>query len=337
MEWHRLYGSEVKGTVFQQNEQGTQSPKCPVCSGQLVQSDAVYSVDELFTLWSPIRFSPQTIEEHRRQSPSTALYACDNCRLEIFLPPIIGTPQFYVESYNLFGAQGESAFGYSADKWDFDEAIKDVEIDHAVIEMGCGPGNFLAKVRPHVSRVAGAEYNTAAIDQARAKGLSVVPFDEAFLTCKAEFDRVFAFHVLEHVEVPLEFLARLRTLLKPRGKIGISVPNQDGPIAFIHPCIHNMPPHHATRWRLRTLEAAAQRLGMKIERVSYEPLLLENHSYYSWHWVHDRFGGPGLWRKWFCWTLSRGLQVCFMILLGCGLTYFRPLRGQSIYVLLAML
>ena len=336
MEWHRLYGQRVLEALSQENEHGDQSRKCPICNGQLIQSDTTYSVDELFALWSPIKFSVQTIEDHRRQSSSTALYACKNCHLDIFLPPIIGTPQFYVEAYNLSGVQGESAFGYSDDKWEFDEAIKDVDLDQSVIEMGCGPGNFLAKVRPYVGRVSGAEYNRVAIEQARAKGLNVVSFDESFLLFKEEFDRVFAFHVLEHVAAPLEFLERLRAFLKPRGKIGVSVPNQDGPIAYIRPCIHNMPPHHATRWRLRTFEAAAERLGMKIERVSYEPLLLENHSYYSWHWVHDRLDGPGLWRKLFCWTLSRGLQMCFILLRGFGLTYFRPLRGQSIYVLLAM-
>jgi SAM-dependent methyltransferase len=321
--------------VLPQKEFGIQIRKCPVCSDQLIQSGGQYSIDELFALWFPIQFSAQTIKDHRRQSPSTALYACNKCRLEIFLPPIIGTPEFYIEGYNLAGAQGESAFGYSDDKWDFHEALKDVENDHSVIEMGCGPGNFLLKLRSHVSQVAGAEYNKAAIDQAQTKGLRVLPFDEPFVSCKAEFDRVFAFHVLEHVEAPLEFLTRLRTLLKPGGKMGISVPNQGGPIAYIHPCIHNMPPHHATRWRLRTFETAAEQLGMRIERFSYEPLLLENHSYYSRYWVQKRFGGPGLWRRSFCWALSRGLQVFFTLLKGCGLTYFRPLRGLSIYVLLA--
>ena len=323
------------GDAIQKSEHGSQIGKCPICCGQLIKSDVAYSIDELFALWSPIQFSTQTIEEHRRQSPSTALYVCNNCHLEIFLPPIIGTPQFYVEGYNLSGVQGQSAFGYSDDKWDFDEAIRDVEIDQSVIEMGCGPGNFLSKARPHVSRVVGAEYNKSAIDQAQSKGLSVVPFNEAFLSYKTEFDRVFAFHVLEHVEAPLEFLTKLLTLLKPGGKIGISVPNQDGPIAFIHPCIHNMPPHHATHWRLRTFETAAERLGLRIERVSYEPLLLENHSYYSRYWVNQRFGGPSFWRRCSCWTLSRGLQVFFTLLKCCGLMYFRPLRGLSIYVLLA--
>jgi SAM-dependent methyltransferase len=324
----------VLGGVIQENFHGNQVAECPVCGRQLSKSDVSYSVDELFALWSPIKFSAQTIEDHRRQSPSTTLHVCSHCRLEIFLPPIIGTPQFYVEGYNLSGAQGQSAFGYSDDKWDFNEAIKDVESDHSVIEIGCGPGNFLTKVRPYVKRVVGAEYNAAAMNQARSKGLSVVPFNETFSSYKGEFDRVYAFHVLEHVEAPLELLARFLTLLKPGGKIGISVPNQDGPIAFIHPCIHNMPPHHATRWRLRTFETAAERLGMRIERVSYEPLLLQNHAYYSKYWVQDRFGGPGLWRRSFCWTLSRGLQIFFTLLKGCGLMYFLPLRGLSIYVLL---
>jgi SAM-dependent methyltransferase len=149
------------------------------------------------------------------------------------------------------------------------------------------------------------------------------------------FDVAVSFHVLEHVGDPKAFLQTLSGFVKPNGIIGISVPNQAGPIRFIEPCAMNMPPHHATRWRLRTFEVLAEILGWKIERVAYEPLLLENHSYYSIYWLqHIMPGSSGLIyivRN----ILSLSLRAAFSLLYRVGLKYFRPLRGQSIYVLMS--
>jgi len=62
----------------------------------------------------------------------------------------------------------------------------------------------------------------------------------------------------------------MRRMVKPGGLICISVPDQDGPIRFIEPCIMNMPPHHATRWRRPSFEALARepRIGAFMVRYN---------------------------------------------------------------------
>lgn len=308
--------------------------QCPVCAATLSATETAYRVDELFDLWKPVTFSQETIEEHRRLASATRLFRCPQCALEIFLPRIIGTPAFYVEAYNLTGSQTASEFTYADDKWEFGQAAADAAGCRRVFEFGCGNGNFLSQLRPVVPEVAGLEYNPSAVDTARAKGLKVFTRADAPADYGSDWDAAFSFHVLEHVADPVAFVHQMAETVKAGGLVGISVPNQDGPIRYIDPCIMNMPPHHATRWHLPTFEALARRLGLTIRRVVREPLLLENHGYYSVHWV--RHALPG--RSWFVSTIRFALSVSMRLFFGglyrLGFRYFPLLKGQSIYLLM---
>jgi len=308
---------------------------CPICKSLLQTNGTQYSIDQLLELWKPIIFTSQTIEEHRAQSQNTRMYSCPNCELDIFLPIIIGTPQFYMEAYSLESSQiTPNTFTYSDDKWEFEEAMEDLKGCQSILEIGCGNGSFLDKIKPNFPIVIGVEFNEKAILNARKKGLCIFGLKEENFLKRASIDVVLSFHVLEHVENPIKFIHRLCELMKPDGKICISVPNQDGPIKYIDPCITNMPPHHATRWRLKTFQHLANQTGLTIKRVSYEPLLLSNSSYYSYYWVNHTFQGKNIWAL----SLKKGLfivmQSFFKIFQRLGIQYFSLLRGQSIYVVL---
>jgi SAM-dependent methyltransferase len=306
---------------------------CPVCGGLLRVSGQRYALQQIFDLWRPVLFTEQVLAEHVAQASETQLFVCQECELEIFLPQIIGTPRFYVEAYNLDAGQLASEFTYSASKWDFDEALKDMVGCKTLLEVGCGPGHFLQRARQVVPRVYGVEYNEVAAREARAKGLRVFT-DPEHVQADGAVDAVFCFHVLEHVADPVEFLARLTSLVRPGGRIGVSVPNQAGPLRFLDACAMNMPPHHATRWKLHTLRALARRIGVQVERVAYEPLLLENHSYYSVSWVQRVLPGTSSLKSLLRHLVSIALRSAFRLLRVIGLRYLPPLRGQSIYVLM---
>jgi len=303
---------------------------CPVCNGVLHSIGLRYTISELFEMWKPITFSAEIVEEHQRQSTCTQMYSCSRCGLDIFLPQIIGTHGFYRE----LQANPEAAY-YEDDKWDFNEALKDAAGCKAIIELGCGPGSFLSKAQHLVPEVYGTESNELALQSAQAKGLKVLSLDDNLKSQKGCFDAAFTFHVLEHVADPVDFFSSMCSLVRPGGKIGISVPNQDGPIQYINPCIMNMPPHHATRWRLKTFQAMAQRFGLSIDRTAYEPLLLQNHSYYSHFWLNQRFPGnsPGIvhLRS----ILSKIMHGIFGNLMKSGRKYLPLLRGQAIYILMS--
>lgn len=274
------------------------------------------------------------MREHNKQASATQLYTCRKCGLQAFFPQIIGTPSFYVEAYGLDSRERDPEFTYSQEKWDFKQALGDTDGCASLIEFGCGPGYFLSRAKAIVPRVCGVEYNEPAARRARDAGFDV--YDEAkdLSGLKGSFDAAFSFHVLEHVQDPLGFLERLVELVKPDGRIGISVPNQEGPIRYMDPCVMNMPPHHATRWSLCSLSALAEKVGLEVQRVAYEPLLLENHSYYSVYWVRQAIAGDSFMSGIFRGIVSITLRAVFQLFRLAGMQDFPWLKGLSIYVLL---
>lgn len=307
---------------------------CPVCGAALQSLGESYDLRDIFAMWSPLAFPEPVIDEHLAIGKATALYACPTCKLETFLPQIIGLSSFYSTASAAECGEGGGAY-YEDTKWDFDEALRDVKHGASLIELGCGPGNFLKMAVSKGGQAIGVEFNPHALSVARSRGLTVFDSSGILEQEQNSFDIAFSFHVLEHVSDPMAFLASMKACVRHGGVIGVSVPNQDGPIRFIQPCAMNMPPHHASRWQLRTFEVAAQRLGLGIRRVAYEPLLLENHSYYSVHWPRVVLPGKTFLARLARNVLSLTLRVFFGLLRRTGLRYFPLLRGQSIYVLMA--
>ncbi|MDP1938667.1 MAG: class I SAM-dependent methyltransferase [Hylemonella sp.] len=308
---------------------------CPVCGDALRSQGESYDLRDIFAMWSPLAFPEQVIQEHMVIGKCTALYACPTCKVETFLPQIIGLPSFYAAASAGEWGGGDAGGYYEVTKWDFDEALRDVKPGASLIELGCGPGNFLKMAVARGGQVVGIEFNPHAMSVARSQGLTVYDASGIHEQEQKSFDAAFSFHVLEHVSDPMGFLASMKEHVRPGGVIGVSVPNQDGPIRFIQPCPMNMPPHHASRWQLRTFEVAAQRLGLSILRVAYEPLLLENHSYYSIYWTRVALPGKSPLARLARTILSLSLRAFFGLLRRSGLRYFPLLRGQSIYVLMA--
>ena len=303
---------------------------CPICSSPLRSDSTTYTIDQILDLWEPTIFTYATIEEHRKQSAYTQMYNCSFCNLNIFLPQIIGSPNFYQELQ-----QGSKETYYEEDKWDFHEALKDACGCQSIIEIGCGPGIFLTKARSTVPQVFGTEYNNMALRTARNKGLQVLGKNDSYESYMGRFDAAFSFHVLEHVADPIAFIADMCSWVKPEGLIALSVPNQDGPIKYIDPCIMNMPPHHATRWSFHTFEVLAQRMNLRIERVAYEPLLLQNHNYYSYYWIKHKFSKQTRFDYLVSHLVSKLMYICFETIRKRGIRYINFLKGQSIYIVMS--
>jgi 2-polyprenyl-3-methyl-5-hydroxy-6-metoxy-1,4-benzoquinol methylase len=303
---------------------------CPVCDGVLVQQGPAIDVAHIFARWSESHaFSREVIQEHIKQSPYTVLHQCPNCLLEIYLPSVIGTEKFYQELQ-----EDAPVSYYRYDKWDFDEALKEIAGCESIIEIGCGPGSFLERAKPRLKRAYGTEFNGQALQMARSKGLEVFGLETDMKRWEASFDAVFSFHVLEHVADPVAFIKEISALAKPGGKICISVPNQAGPIRHIPDPLMNMPPHHATRWQLKTFRTLADKLNFQILRVAYEPLLLENHNYYSHFWINSKFSARTRTHKAARMILSPILDRFFSLLIRLEFKYFSLLRGQAIYVVM---
>lgn len=303
---------------------------CPICSYELLPSGDIISVAGIFERWKGAHeFKPEVVQEHLQQSSTIHLYRCPNCLLEIYLPPVIGTESFYQELQD-----DRTVSYYREDKWDFDEALKEVRSCETILEIGCGPGSFLAKAKPRVKKACGTEFSKSAMQIARGRGLEVYGLGADLSDLKGTFDAAFSFHVLEHVQDPIGFVRDMSAFVKPGGIVCISVPNQDGPLKHIPEALMNMPPHHVTRWQLKTFQALADQLKFRIVRVAYEPLLLENYSYYSHFWLNSRLPAATAIHRMLKQVLAASMQWFFTTLMKLKFRYFLPLRGQAIYVVM---
>ncbi|MDD3172241.1 MAG: class I SAM-dependent methyltransferase [Herbinix sp.] len=97
-----------------------------------------------------------------------------------------------------------------------------------ILEIGCSIGYFLKAIADKVHLTYGTEWDS----HARTYINEVIHDDRI----KAEknpqdfsqkFDKIFMFHVLEHIGEPIHFLKGLKPLLKEGGKLYIEVPNVD--------------------------------------------------------------------------------------------------------------
>lgn len=204
------------------------------------------------------------------------MYACSECCLTFFYPILAGDECFYrqLAKTNLY---------YMDNKWEFEQALRDILPSDSVLEVGCGVGNFLKKLKNGRSRrVVGIDLNEDALKKARNQGLDVynTTVEQLAKQENQSFDVVCSFQVLEHVSKPRSFLKASAELLKPRGKLIIGVPNSEGFLKEIRFPLLNMPPHHVTRWNVKAMSYLQKVLPLKIERYSFEPIA---HYHVGWY------------------------------------------------------
>ena len=220
--------------------------------------------DGLRVTWGA-RFSEEVIRRHT-PSGEVSLLECPSCGVQFFDPSVAGDAGFYREL-------GTSPRYYSPWKWEFDWVKARLAAGAAVLDVGCGSGDFLAHVAPKVRRAAGLEYSLPAVAAARARGLEVLEggLAERAADFEGSCDAVCAFHVLEHAPDPVSFLGLMRRCLRPGGFVFLSVPNRfrSGRLSF-EPL--DCPPHHLTRWSPAALEAFVRRAGLAVVETASEPV-----------------------------------------------------------------
>jgi SAM-dependent methyltransferase len=88
------------------------------------------------------------------------------------------------------------------------------------------------------------------------------------------FDAICSFQVLEHVPDPLEFLEGMIGMLRPGGRLLLSVPNA-GVMKKIDPRnqeLLNLPPHHMGHWSEQCFRSLEKILPLNVRSIHREPL-----------------------------------------------------------------
>lgn len=165
---------------------------------------------------------------------------------------------------------------YMEDKWEFSAALDLFHDASAVLEVGVGEGHFLQAARNKGHSVQGVELNPQGAARARAMDFEIheLLLDELKEKTDQRFDVICAFQVLEHVPDPRKFLEGMMGMLKPGGKMVLSVPNA-AVMRKIDPHnqeLLNKPPHHMGHWDENVFRALEHFLPVKVRSVHREPL-----------------------------------------------------------------
>ena len=98
----------------------------------------------------------------------------------------------------------------------------------ALLDAGCGVGNFLLAARDAGWRVAGVEVSAKAVAIARRLGLDVeIAALEDSRWPPAAFDAVTLWDLIEHVEDPVAALRAVHDKLRPAGTVFLETPNEE--------------------------------------------------------------------------------------------------------------
>jgi SAM-dependent methyltransferase len=204
------------------------------------------------------------------------LYECLDTGFKFFYPQNLeGDSRFY-EDLQKF------SWYYMPWKWEYEEALKLIRPDFSVLEIGCGPGDFLKKLKEKNIKNLGLEFNDEAVKKCREKELAVYQetIQKHAQNNIEKYDLVCSFQVMEHIaEIKEAVSASLRTL-KPGGLLVISVPNDDSFIRKDPLNLMETPPHHMSRWNGKTLKSLEKIFDIKLQKIHIEPLQDYHYRYY---------------------------------------------------------
>jgi SAM-dependent methyltransferase len=141
-----------------------------------------------------------------------------------------------------------------------------------LLDVGCGKGRFLGAAKEAGWEVLGVEFAPASAEAARRTyGVEVVVGDFLEVSLEGDFDVVTMWHVLEHLPHPSAALDRAADLLRPGGRIVISVPNIDSLQARFggEQWFHLDLPRHLFHFSPRSLSAIVERAGLRVVRIGH--------------------------------------------------------------------
>jgi 2-polyprenyl-3-methyl-5-hydroxy-6-metoxy-1,4-benzoquinol methylase len=211
------------------------------------------------------------------------LYACSSCTHVFSLPKEGVEPEAYPDDY--FEERHREYFE-NPDTPLFERTLEHLERHWRrggnVLDVGCGPGNWLEFLRSRSYRPYGVEISEAAAQLARQKGLEVTCADIADYQPEVEMDGMISWYVLEHIEEVDSFVAHSAGKLRPGGVAVFATVDSGSLIYSMGKLLHRLSLgrfraplqriceiHHVQHFTARSLSALLEKHGFEVlERFS---------------------------------------------------------------------
>lgn len=207
---------------------------------------------------------------------SRQLAGCPSCGLRWLLDPPRGPELAALYTSGFYEPAPPRAGGLARGLHRVNNALRLRELaglpPGRLLDVGCGKGRFLAAARDAGWDGIGVEFAPASAAAARdLAGVDVLVGDFTEIAVPGEFDAITFWHVLEHLPDPAAAVARAARLVRPGGRVVISVPNIDSLQARFggDSWFHLDLPRHLFHFGPRSLTSLVERSGLRVIRVGH--------------------------------------------------------------------
>lgn len=176
-----------------------------------------------------------------RDNPDINVLKCDNCGLVRLDKFIQDTDEYYQQS-GMRKNESEANLkeirtaALVDDKRRYDFISRMIE-NRNFLDFGCGAGGVLTLSQDKARTVYGIELEDAMYNALNSEGIRCFhSLEQAGNELKGMMDVISLFHVLEHLEDPIEYLTGLADMLSDTGVMVIEVPNADDALLSLYEC-----------------------------------------------------------------------------------------------------
>ena len=259
---------------------------------------------------------------------SVGIYECPQTKYRFYHPPsTMGDDVFYEEMQRI-GIEY-----YVKEKGEFEIALRGIGEGEKVLEVGCGDGVFLEKLRQKNIEGVGLEFNKLAVEKCLSKGLDVhsESIEDFALTHPEEFDVVVLFQVLEHIYEVHDFIQNLLRCLKKDGRLIVAVP--DNSPYYQNFRVHltfNLPPHHIGLWNAESLRNLEKVFYLSLISIDYDDSYgsFPKYVYFLGDLLLTRY--PGIYGNSLVRNLLISLLVPYTLPVVLKMKLFKELKPQTI-------
>lgn len=217
-----------------------------------------------------------------------AIYQCQDSKLRFYYPfSVVSDGAFYADLAKSYKSY------YHPWKWEHEKVFQMINSNEKILEIGCGQGSFLQKIKEKNVQTIGIDLNPDAVEQGKKVGIVILneTITEHAINNAESYDSVCAFQLFEHVNEVGDFLENTVKCLKKGGLLAIGVPNNKS-YYFQKDLYHtlNLPPHHMLLWDSDSLSYLAQLYNLEVVEIVTQPVSRMNKATIYKLWLQHNFG-----------------------------------------------